>query len=505
MHLHITNSFTYFGLCALPVKTLKRLDRVLSYLVKGAYYSEAYKRHGWDGRKRLLGKVYKGRKPFAYRFPTGLLEARTDPKDKNSPKIKEFFSSWDKVYRSSRLKLGPTPKKKDVEHLLKDITLYGFQCSAVIRMITRRRGIVNMAVGSGKTEVAAAVIKFLGLPAVVLVPTLDLLYQTRERYAKRLNVPATEIGIIGEGQYEPKQITVASVPTLRNEITVRRGGRVDYHSDKAEEFFKKAKIVVSDEAHMVGDNTFFEVFMSFPNAEFRYGMSATPLDRSDGNTMMLIGATGPIIARVRPGVLMKHGILATPKITIFQIKGPRISGAISWQRAYHQGIVDNPVRNAKIIELVKEHKGQKILVMFTRIAHGKLLSGLLHEEGIEHELLTGSDIGRDREIARHKFEEGDLDVILASKIFELGVDLPAIKVLIRASGGKSTISTIQMLGRALRVKEGDREVFLFDFFDGQQKYLAKHSKQRLKDYLSIGDPVEVIQIDLESGQQFIAF
>lgn len=497
LRLHTTPSYTYFGLRALSTDKLKKLDKILSFLVEGAWFSPAYKKHGWDGRIRLLGKVYKNKKPVAYRFPTGLVHD-----------ARGVFGPVELVYRYELTEDFEIPDREALENYIYDacgFKLHDFQCFAIENMLKRRRGTVMLPTGSGKTPIASVVLDILNLPSIVMVPGLDLLYQTRTKYAQYLGIDEDALGIIGEGQYEPKKITVASVPTLRNMVQIKRGGRVCFSTEEAEALFKRIKVVISDEAHMVGNNTFFEVLMSFINAEFRYGMSATPFDRSDGNTLMLIGATGPLIAKVKPALLMKRKILATPEITIFRITGPRISGAIQWQRAYHQGIVDHAARNAKIIDLVKQHKGEKVLVIFSRIAHGKTLSSLLNAEGVDHELLYGKDPGKVREQVRRTFEDGELSVILASMIFKLGVDLPAIKVLIRADGGKSTISTVQILGRALRVKDGDTKIKLYDFFDQHQKFLAKHSRQRLKDYLALGDPVVINQTDLETGQKFIAF
>jgi len=466
-------------------------------MMKNAFYSPAYQRHGWNGRISLLKKVYKAgvRSPLlGYRFPTGLLSM-----------VDEVFGDVVCDYKSESVGEVPVPTKEFLKTLdLGDYKLRSYQAFIIQKMLKYKRGVVSAATGSGKSLCAAALIKHLGYSTIVMVPTLDLLYQTRAMYSKYLGIDKDEIGIIGEGQYEPKEITVASVPTLRNMVEVV-AGQTRYVDEEAERFFKFIKVVISDESHLVGDNTFFDVFMGFSNAEFRYGMSATPFDRSDGNTLMLIGATGPLIARVKPEDLMKRGILAIPDITIFRIDGPRLSGSATYQQTYRQGIVENCVRNEKIIELVKQHKGQKILIIFDWKIHGKLLSGLLNEAGIDHRLLWGEISGQEREQARNDFEYGDLNCIVASSIFRLGVDLPSIKVLIRVDGRMSTISTIQTIGRALRVSaKGDAKVFIYDFMDSFQKHLIKHSKHRLKDYYSLGKCVVIKQIDLNTGQQFLA-
>ena len=203
---------------------------------------------------------------------------------------------------------------------------------------------------------------------------------------------------------------------------------------------------------------------------------------------------------------MKLGILAIPDITMWNITTPQLHDGYSYQKALYDGIVYNADRNAGIVDLIKQHKGKKILLTFRFLRHGDLLSRLLYDENIAHEVVKGEVSGEEREKIRHRFERGDLDVIVASiGVFKLGVDLPSIEVLIRADGGKSKISTIQILGRALRVKDNRKRVLVYDFYDDTHTYLRRHSRKRLRDYRSLGDPVVVKQRDLNTGQQFLAF
>lgn len=492
MKLKVTHTFSYIPIQQISVSQLKSLDKVMSFIMKGAFFSPAYQRHGWDGRIKLLKKVYKKgcRGPLlGYKFPTGLLD--------------EFRKLFKDTILNLDFELSEL-SEYDLDQEFGKYKLRPYQKFAVEKMLKKRRGIVYMATGSGKSLIAAAVIKIVNKPCIVTVPTLDILYQTRHKYSEYLGIPENEIGVIGDQEYDPKKITIASVPSLRNMLSSSQG-RLQYRDEEVKRFFKSIQLVISDEAHMVGDNTFYDVFMAFTNAEFRYGMSATPFDRTDGNTLMLTGATGPVIAKVTSEDLMKRGVLAIPDITIYKISEPRMSSAYTYQKAYKEGIVDNAIRNEKIINIVKENLGKKILIINEWKRHGRTLSTLLNQEGIDHKLLHGEISGKIRDEARREFEEGDLNVLLASFIFKLGVDLPSIQVLIRADGRASTITTIQILGRALRISKDKTTVQVYDFFDAFQKHLAKHSRARLKDYYSLGSCVKINQIDINSGERFLAF
>ena len=87
--------------------------------------------------------------------------------------------------------------------------------------------------------------------------------------------------------------------------------------------------------------------------------------------------------------------------------------------------------------------------------------------------------------AVERLKRGEL-AIIASTIFDEGVDIPEVGSLILAVGGKSTIKTLQRVGRALRPKKGENEVEIYDFIDWGNKYLLSHSRQRLQDYMDEG-------------------
>jgi len=492
LKLVVTHTYSFFPVEGLTAKQLRLADTLLSFLVKDAFHIDAVKRHLWDGRKHLLKKIRKNRQVIGYKFPTGLVRNKKLMEALGNPEL-----VWENGYGLTKFE---RPTDEEVKYLLEDITLRDYQIYAVQKMLKRRRGVIQAAVASGKTEIAAAVIKYLNVPTVVMVPKLEILHQTRTRYAKRLGISKDEIGIIGESKYVPKRITVASVDSLRSMIT-RNGGYVD---DEARRFYEEAKLVIFDEAHMVSDNTFFAVFMGFTKAEFRFGMSATPFDREDDTEIMLIGASSNRIVNITPDYLMKRGFIAIPDITMLKVGTPKLSPAYNYQTVVQEGIVDNPIRNDAIVQLVKQHKKRKILVMFRYIRHGRALSRLLYDQGIDHKIIQGDVEGEDREIIREEFENGSLNIILASVgATGLGTDLPGIEVLIRGDGGKAKISTIQILGRALRISEGKSHALVYDFYDDTHRYLRRHSKKRREDYKNIGDLVKVNQIDLSTGQGFL--
>ena len=87
------------------------------------------------------------------------------------------------------------------------------------------------------------------------------------------------------------------------------------------------------------------------------------------------------------------------------------------------------------------------------------------------------------------FRSGKYQVLIASPVLDEGIDLPEIEALVILSGGKSLIKIIQRLGRALRPKPGENEVFVVDFYDKHHPWLTSHSKKRYGEYTEEGHTV----------------
>src|SRR5579871_5710995 len=71
-----------------------------------------------------------------------------------------------------------------------------------------RRGVVVLPTGAGKTFVAVLCIRDAARGAIVVVPTIDLLHQWYSVLAA--SFPGTEIGALGGGQIDVRDVTVAT-------------------------------------------------------------------------------------------------------------------------------------------------------------------------------------------------------------------------------------------------------------------------------------------------------
>ena len=142
------------------------------------------------------------------------------------------------------------------------------------------------------------------------------------------------------------------------------------------------------------------------------------------------------------------------------------------------------IRNDKIAEIASKTK--HTVVLYTRREHGIILEEkikkLVNEERVKR--IDGYDDGKIRDEAKSFLSEHPENIVLASSVWDTGVDVPWIHTLITTGGGVSTSRTIQKLGRSTRndKKSHKVEAVVIDFMDLFSGVSNKQSQKRLKTY-----------------------
>ena len=98
-------------------------------------------------------------------------------------------------------------------------------------------------------------------------------------------------------------------------------------------------------------------------------------------------------------------------------------------------------------------------------------------------MLYGNDNLDRRTEVKTLLVDKKINVILASTIFDLGIDIPELNALVLCGSGKSTIRALQRIGRVIRFLPNKKYAAVVDFYD-QVKFLKKHSQLRADIYSS---------------------
>lgn len=261
--------------------------------------------------------------------------------------------------------------------------------------------------------------------------------------------------------------------------------------------------ILADECHGVASKTLQSVIMKCLNAEIRIGFSATALDRADKKGLFIVGALGETIHRYTPQQAAADGVISKAKLFMPSYQHRYLQDTetyVDWEKL---AIATNPTRNLMILRLVHETKAPRIVFVRTKI-HQQLLVELIGDSCGYVNDETPSDK------ADHTVKDlrsGRIGTLVSTPIYRQGVDIPEIKTVINAAGGKATIDVIQKVGRGSRILQPDgskKETFsVYDIKDvgcgclgeihKSCEWLRRHSTERRKAYEKYGYTVEEVQ------------
>jgi superfamily II DNA or RNA helicase len=330
------------------------------------------------------------------------------------------------------------------------------------------RGIVWAPTASGKGRIACGIAAAIEGKWLFAVHRGHLVEDVRERWETLTGETA---GMIGDGRWDVgDRLTCATLQTL-------------YAQRKEDRFARLADEVtglIIDEAHTAPAATFYATIQRFTSARLRVGLSGTPLDRHDKRSMVAIGAIGPVVYRIKATTLQERGVLAVPTVRVIPVW--QSAEVWEWAKVYDQLIVGSTHRNGAIIAsmLRARDEGELPGMVFVRsLHHGRSLARMAAAKGLNVRFVSGDANLGQRKSACSQLSSGRLDFVIATKVFTEGVNVPDLRTVINAQGGKSVIDTLQQIGRGMRVTETKKAVTVYEFGDKGHSILHRHAKQRL--------------------------
>jgi len=327
----------------------------------------------------------------------------------------------------------------------------------------RRRELVCLPTGTGKTVIFAAFPRFFKMKKrmLVLAHREELLDQARDKITRANPELEVEIEQAGRRASEGCDVVIASVPTLG-----RKGSKRLAALDP-EEFY----LIVVDEAHHSTAATYRRVLEHFGvfkegTRKLLVGFTATP-KRGDGEGLDKIYEE-IAFSRTLPEMILS-GYLAP-------VAGWRVetdvdlSGVRTRMGDFVTGQLSDAVnvkeRNALVVEVYRERlDGKRTLVFCVDVAHAKSLAEAFGKAGIASASVTGETPGHERKKTLDSFASGRTRVVTNCMVLTEGYDEPSVAGIILARPTKSSLLYTQMIGRGTRLHPGKENVTVVDIVD----------------------------------------
>jgi superfamily II DNA or RNA helicase len=369
---------------------------------------------------------------------------------------------------------------------LKDFELRNGQDEFLLQLLSNPCGRFDCAPGFGKTFMIGLVA--LLLPKAKFDIVTKRVAVARERIYPELCQMLPDVGLIGGGRNQPgRRVMVYSAGS--------------YHKTPGD-----ADILIGDECHeLVCDSLAHKLGLSTDSRN--YGLSATHDMRWDGKDLRAEGIFGPILY-TKSYQEAEADKMVVPIQVIWRPVVMNTDPCENYEdiEQKRHGIWRNEYRNSLIAKDANLYPaGEQVLITVETISHAVNLKRLLpdftlvyNENGLDPAdrrryikagLLSADEpvMTADRRLElQQAFEQGRLKKVIATTVWNVGVDFTHLRVLIRADGGSSPINDLQIPGRTSRTRDGKGTSTIHDYVDHFNKGFKTRSRKRQKNYESYG-------------------
>jgi superfamily II DNA or RNA helicase len=340
------------------------------------------------------------------------------------------------------------------------------------------RGVIELPTGSGKTVVAIGAVAELGVPTLVVVPTIDLLDQWEHELREEFGDP---IGRLGGGEQRVEPVTVSTY---------------DSAYLRADELGDRFGFVVFDEAHHLGGEGYRQIARLLA-APARLGLTAT-FERPDGAHETIEDLVGPVVYRRDPADLagdhlaefdikrIEVSLTPAERERYDDLQGtfadylaasgirmrsgsdyrelvkrsgndPRAREALLAKQRAREVMMNAERKVEELADILDRHREDRIIVftayteLVYRLSERFLLPAITNETGAE-----------ERRRILERFRDGRYSRVVAANVLDEGVDVPDANVAVVLSGSGSEREFTQRLGRILRPKADGSRALLYE-------------------------------------------
>jgi superfamily II DNA or RNA helicase len=358
----------------------------------------------------------------------------------------------------------------------------------------RRRGVVVLPTGTGKTLVAVLAIRDAARSALVVVPTLDLLNQWYDLLCAHFG--DGRVGVVGGGEFRVEELTVITYDSAYIHLD-RLGSRFG--------------LLICDEAHhLVGPTVRQAAQMAL--APFRLGLTATPPEPGQGGEV-LATYLGPVVyrreitelagqylstydtvrisVRLGPDEQVAHDAARGRYREFVARNGIRLGGPNGWGRfleatsrsaegraalgAWREQrriSLATPQKLIHLERLLAQHRGQRTIVFSHDNETAYEVSRRFLVPVITHQTRPS-----ERRAILQGLRDGTLPVVSTSRVLNEGVDVPEVEVGVVLSGTATVREHVQRLGRILRRVEGKHAVLYEVITEGTSEEAASQRRR----------------------------
>ncbi len=381
-------------------------------------------------------------------------ELRRYSKSWRKPAVSRDLARYDSYgeERDTKIELLFRPRGAQIE------ALYALQDSRAEGAV---RGLVQAATGIGKTYLAA--FDSAGYKRVLFVAHREeILKQAAVSFRNVRN--SDDYGFFyGKQKDTDKSVIFASVATLGREEYLKR-------EVFAEDYFDY--IVIDEFHHAVNDQ--YQKIVHYFKPQFLLGLTATP-ERMDGKDIYGICDYNvpyeiSLKEAINKGMLVPfhyYGIYDTIDYSgLRRVKGAYVEKELT--EIYRE----NADRYDLIYKYYRKYRSKRALGFCCSRQHAEDMAGEFCKRGIPAAAVYSNadgEFSQDRQEAIRRLEKQEIKVIFSVDMFNEGLDIASLDMVMFLRPTESPIVFLQQLGRGLRTYKGKEYLNVLDFIGNYEK------------------------------------
>jgi superfamily II DNA or RNA helicase len=226
-------------------------------------------------------------------------------------------------------------------------------------------------------------------------------------------------------------------------------------------------LMVVDEAHHVGASMFQRV-IDVIQPKMLAGATATPW-RGDG--FDIDRTLGPAVIEYGIADGLRRGFLAEVDYRLcadnidWEFIQERSANGYSLAQLNRRLII--PIRDEQAVRTIRgvfDHEKRSSAIVFCpSLLHAQAMAAMLRLYDFKAEAISGEQDPRERELLMSRFRAGQMDVITSVDLFNEGVDVPDVDLIVFMRATHSRRIFVQQLGRGLRLSPRKSKVVVLDF------------------------------------------
>lgn len=226
-------------------------------------------------------------------------------------------------------------------------------------------------------------------------------------------------------------------------------------------------LVVVDEAHHIGAATFQETIDTL-KPPMLAGVTATPW-RGDGYDIDRI--LGPALVKIGVSDGLQGGYLSEVD---YRLLADNVDWEYVQKTSSHNYSLSHlnrnlilPIRDDEAarlaVEVFVQERRRAAIVYCPSKNHAKLFAATLRQYGVRAEAIIHEIPMRERAKLMSRFRGGQLEFVTVVDLFNEGVDVPDVDMVVFMRVTHSRRIFVQQLGRGLRISQGKDRVVVLDF------------------------------------------